>query len=53
MSLAELGEEVDEIICVHAPSDLRAIGNSYEDFTATSDEEILAQLSSARCPSDR
>jgi predicted phosphoribosyltransferase len=51
-SLVELGEDVDEIICVQAPSDLRAIGNSYEDFTATSDEKILAELSSACRQSD-
>jgi putative phosphoribosyl transferase len=43
-----LGPEVDELICLEAPSDLGAIGFWYEDFSQTSDEEVIELLESAR-----
>ena len=35
---------VDEVVCVEAPADMWAIGLWYEDFSATSDEEVAALL---------
>jgi putative phosphoribosyl transferase len=43
-----LGPEVDELVCLEAPSDLGAIGFWYRDFAQTSDEEVIELLESAR-----
>ncbi len=43
-----LGPEVDELVCLEAPSDLGAIGFWYRDFAQTSDEEVIELLGSAR-----
>jgi putative phosphoribosyl transferase len=43
-----LAPEVDELVCLEAPSDLGAIGFWYRDFAQTSDEEVIALLESAR-----
>jgi putative phosphoribosyl transferase len=43
-SVAKLGEEVDEVVCVELPSSLWAIGVWYEDFAPTSDAEVTALL---------
>ena len=37
---AELGREVDEIVCAVTPEPLYAVGVWYADFTQTSDEEV-------------
>jgi putative phosphoribosyl transferase len=49
-SAAELREEVDEVVCVEMPPNLRAIGFWYEDFRPTSDEEVAALLGGAAPP---
>ena len=36
--------EVDEFICVHSPQDFYAIGQFYEDFSQTADEEVTELL---------
>jgi putative phosphoribosyl transferase len=41
---AALVPEVDELVCLSAPSSFRAVGQGYADFTATSDEEVRAAL---------
>ncbi len=46
-SVAEMGEEVDEVVCVELPPNLWAIGLWYEDFAPTSDEEVTALLDEA------
>lgn len=46
-SLERLREQVDEAICVEAPSDLWAVGYWYEDFSPTSDEEVAQLLAEA------
>jgi putative phosphoribosyl transferase len=46
-SVAKLGEEVNEVVCVATPPSLRAIGYWYEDFAPTSDEEVTALLDEA------
>jgi putative phosphoribosyl transferase len=43
-----LGPEVDELVCLEAPSDLGAIGFWYRDFSQTSDEEVIELLEKAR-----
>jgi putative phosphoribosyl transferase len=41
---AALAPEVDELICLSAPSSFRAVGQGYSDFSATSDDEVRAAL---------
>jgi putative phosphoribosyl transferase len=43
-----LRREVDELICLVAPSDLMAIGLWYRHFEQTSDEEVVELLERAR-----
>jgi predicted phosphoribosyltransferase len=44
---AELRAEVDEVICLSAPADFRAVGQFYEDFTQTTDQEVCELLARA------
>ena len=44
---AEFRAEVDEIVCVITPEDFRAVGQFYEDFSQTTDEEVRELLASA------
>jgi putative phosphoribosyl transferase len=43
-TVAALAREVDEVVCVDAPRNLRAVGEWYRDFSATSDDEVLELL---------
>jgi predicted phosphoribosyltransferase len=43
----ELAEEADETICLSTPEFFQAVGQYYEDFSQTSDEDVRALLSSA------
>jgi putative phosphoribosyl transferase len=43
-----LRQEVDELICLQAPSDLMAISIWYRHFEQTSDEEVIELLERAR-----
>jgi putative phosphoribosyl transferase len=43
-----LRKEVDELICLEAPSDLMAISLWYRNFEQTSDEEVIELLAPAR-----
>ncbi len=43
-----LRREVDELICLEAPSNLMAIGLWYQNFEQTSDEEVIELLEGAR-----
>lgn len=43
----ELGAVVDDVVCVSNPEHLYAVGQSYEDFTQTSDDEVRALLAAA------
>jgi putative phosphoribosyl transferase len=36
----ELAQLADEVVCVHAPVDFRAVGLWYRDFSQTSDDEV-------------
>ena len=44
---AEFRAEVDEIVCAITPADFRAVGQFYEDFSQTTDEEVRELLASA------
>ena len=43
----ELEEEADETICLSAPEFFQAVGQYYEDFSQTSDEDVRELLSQA------
>ena len=43
----ELEEEVDETVCAMAPEWLQAVGQFYEDFSQTSDDEVRELLARA------
>jgi predicted phosphoribosyltransferase len=44
---AQLRLEVDEVVCVSTPRAFAAVGQAYDDFRATSDDEVRAALSGA------
>jgi len=43
-SLAELSKEVEEVVCLHAPSFFGAVGAFYREFTQCTDEEVIELL---------
>jgi predicted phosphoribosyltransferase len=47
-SAAILHSEADEIICVAKPEDFRAVGQWYEDFSQTTDDEVVSLIEAAR-----
>jgi predicted phosphoribosyltransferase len=44
----ELEREVDEVVCVQQPEDFQAVGQWYQDFSQTSDDEVRDLLHRAR-----
>ncbi|MGI5401700.1 phosphoribosyltransferase family protein [Streptomyces sp. CA-135486] len=46
-SLDSLRAEADEVVCLATPRAFRAVGEWYEDFSQTSDEEVTALLAEA------
>lgn len=42
-----LQQDVDELVCLHTPADFRAVGIWYDDFSQTTDEQILELLQQA------
>ncbi len=42
-----LREEADEVVCLYVPPVFYAVGQFYEDFTQTTDEEVTALLGAA------
>ncbi len=44
----ELEREVDEVVCVNKPDRFYAVGEWYEDFSQTSDEEVSELLTRAK-----
>jgi putative phosphoribosyl transferase len=47
-TIADLRREADEIVCLHIPEELRAVGFFYRDFTQTTDQEVIALLAANR-----
>jgi putative phosphoribosyl transferase len=39
---------VDELVCVYMPEQFGSVGQYYDDFSATSDEEVIVLLDAAR-----
>ena len=52
-SVARVGQEADEIVCLSIPRDLVGIGRWYRDFSPVGDAEVLALLGAAEQPSAR
>jgi predicted phosphoribosyltransferase len=52
-AVAALREEADEVVCLATPDDFMAVGEFYEDFTPTSDAEVVAllEVERSRAPS--
>src|SRR5207237_1781853 len=46
----EFEDEADEVICASAPDFFQAVGQYYEDFSQTSDEEVRELLARATQP---
>ncbi|MBT2400491.1 phosphoribosyltransferase family protein [Streptomyces sp. ISL-100] len=43
-AVARLSSEVDEVVCLSVPQMFRAVGEWYDNFAQTSDEEVIALL---------
>ena len=43
-TIEQLGRLVDELHCLHAPVNFRAVGQFYQQFAQTGDEEVIALL---------
>jgi len=46
-ALATLRPDADDVVCLHAPADFRAVGMYYADFRQTSDAEVVRLLAGA------
>jgi len=46
-SIAELGSSADEVVCLMSPRSFFAVGEWYEDFEPTTDEEVVELLDEA------
>ncbi|WP_030710720.1 phosphoribosyltransferase family protein [Streptomyces sp. NRRL F-2580] len=46
-AVARLSTSADEVLCLSAPPAFRAVGEWYEDFSQTPDEEVVALLARA------
>jgi putative phosphoribosyl transferase len=44
---ARLAGEADELICLNTPPDFEAVGQAYDDFSQTTDDEVHALLAEA------
>jgi putative phosphoribosyl transferase len=44
----ELALEADEVVCLRTPADFHAVGQFYDDFSPTTDDEIRALLGSTQ-----
>ena len=47
-TLARLSQEADEIVCLMQPPWFSAVGQFYDDFTQTTDEEVVSLLAQTR-----
>jgi putative phosphoribosyl transferase len=43
-----LAAEADEVVCLMTPAPFFSVGESYDDFAQTSDDEVVAALEQAR-----
>jgi predicted phosphoribosyltransferase len=49
----ELQDEADEVVCAEAPQAFRAVGEWYQDFRQTTDEEVRDLLATAVAQRER
>ena len=49
-TIRELEEKADHVVCLHTPEAFYAIGQFYEDFTQTQDEEVTRILNYSKTP---
>lgn len=47
-TIADLRPDVDDIVCLHAPPDLGAVGFYYEDFRQLEDDDVVRMLKTMR-----
>jgi putative phosphoribosyl transferase len=47
-TVAELASVADEVVCPHAEESFFAVGQWYDDFTATTDDDVVTLLERAR-----
>lgn len=47
-TLAKLSIEADDVVCLATPSPFGSVGRYYDDFTQTSDEEVIRLLAAQR-----
>ena len=50
-TLEALRSAVDEIVCLETPTAFRAVGEWYDDFSQTTDDEVATRLATGRGPS--
>ena len=46
--LRGLEQEVDQIVCLHAPAEVPSIGQFYQQFPSVHDADVVAMLSELR-----
>jgi predicted phosphoribosyltransferase len=49
-TLEKVGEQADEVVCLHAPQNFQAVGQFYADFGQVEDDEVIALLSERKKP---
>jgi putative phosphoribosyl transferase len=47
-TVASLRSEVDDLVCLHSPEDFAAVGQFYDDFSQTTDDDVIRLLNAAR-----
>ena len=47
-TLSRLGEEADEVVCLHAPAEFRAVGEFFADFSEVTDDDVVRLLAETR-----
>jgi putative phosphoribosyl transferase len=47
-SLAAIGKEADEVVCLDSPEGFYAVGQFFDDFSQVSDEMVVASLGAAK-----
>jgi predicted phosphoribosyltransferase len=43
-TISRLRQEADEVMCLHAPHDFRAVGQFFADFSEVTDDEVVTLL---------
>jgi predicted phosphoribosyltransferase len=49
-TVGQMRDEADEIVCLHCPRDLGAVGQFYRDFSQLTDQDVIALLDRAARP---